>query len=184
MYRDDDLGCFKNASGPEVERIKKAFNKLFKNEFKLNTISETSLKVVNLVNLTLNLSTGKYIPYNKPDNKPLYINVNSNHPPNIIQNLPESISQRTNKLSSDKTVFNNSKELFNNSLSNSGFGHKIKFQSLTENQDRNRKRNRGRKIARFNVPYSCNVATTTDKNFLLLIDKHFQKAHQVLKVFN
>ena len=134
LYRDDDLGCFKNASGPQAERIKKAFNKLFKNEFKLNTVSETNLKVVNLVNLTLNLSSGKYIPYNKPDNKPLYINENSNHPPNIIQNLPESISRRANKLSSGKTVFNNSKVLFNNSLSNSGFGHKIKFQSLTENK--------------------------------------------------
>ena len=137
-----------------------------------------------MVNLTLNLSTGKYVPYNKPDNKPLYINVNSNHPPNIIQNLPESISRRANKLSSGKTVFNNSKELFNNSLSNSGFGHKIKFQSLTENQDRNRKRNRGRKIVRFNLPYSCNVATTIDENFLLLTDKHFHKAHQLRKVFN
>ena len=184
MYRDDDLGCFKNASGPQAERIKKAFNKLFKNEFELNTVSETNLKVVNLVNLTLNLSTGKYISYKKPDNKPLYINENSNHPPNIIQNLPESISRRANKLSSGKTVFNNSKVLFNNSLSNSGFGHKIKFQSLTENQDRNRKRNRGRKIVRFNLPYSCNVATTTDENFLLLTDKHFQKAHQLRRVFN
>ena len=60
-------------------------------------------------------------PYNKPDNKPLYINVKSNHPPNIIENLPESISRRINKLSSDKIVFHNSKELFNNALFNSGF---------------------------------------------------------------
>ena len=80
--------------------------------------SDTNLKVVNFLDLTINLSTGKYESYNKPDNKPLYINVNSNHPPNIIKNLPESISRRINKLSSDKTVFNNSKELLNNTLSN------------------------------------------------------------------
>ena len=63
-----------------------------------------------------------------------------------LKNLPESISQRINKLSSDKTVFNNSKKLFNNALSNSEFDHKIKFYPLTENKDRSRNKNRGRKI--------------------------------------
>ena len=36
LYRDDGLACFENTSDPEVERIKKAFIKLFKNEFSLN----------------------------------------------------------------------------------------------------------------------------------------------------
>ena len=93
LYRDDGLACFENTSGPEATRIKKAFIKLFKNKVSLNSISETNLKVVNFLDLTLHLWTGKYEPSNKPDNKPLYINVNSNHPPNIIENLPESISQ-------------------------------------------------------------------------------------------
>ena len=35
LYRDDGLACFENTSGPEVERIRKAFIKLFKNEFSL-----------------------------------------------------------------------------------------------------------------------------------------------------
>ena len=43
--------------------------------------------------MTLDLTTGKYKPYNKPGNIPLYINVKSNHPPNIIKNLPETISR-------------------------------------------------------------------------------------------
>ena len=126
-----------------MERIRKAFIKLFKNEFSLNIVSDANIKVANFLDLTLNLSTGKYEPYNKSDNKPLYINVKSNHLPNIIKNLPESISRRINKLSSDKTVFNNSKELFNNALFNSGFDHKIKFQPLTENKDLSRDKNRG-----------------------------------------
>ena len=78
LYRDDSLGWFDNTSCPEPERE--------------NIVSETNHKVVNFLDLTLNLSTGKYKPYKKPDNKPLYINVNSNHPPNIIKNLLESIS--------------------------------------------------------------------------------------------
>ena len=68
---------------------------------------------------TLNLSNGKYEPYNMPNNKPLYMNSNSNDPPNV------------NKFSSDETVSNSSKELLKNALSNSGFDHKIKFQPHT-----------------------------------------------------
>ena len=75
----------------------------------------------------MDLTTGKYEPYNKAGNIPQYINVKSNHPPNIIKNLPESISRRINKLSSDKSVYDNSKDLYNNALYNSGFKDKIKF---------------------------------------------------------
>ena len=182
LYRDDGLACFENTSGPQAERIRKSFIELFKNEFSLNIVSETNLEVVNFLDLTLNLPTGKHEPYNKPDNKLLYINVNSNHPPNIKKSLPESISWRINKLPSGKTVFNNSKELLNSALSNSGFDHKVKFQPLTENKDPTRNKNRGQKIVWFNPPYSCNVATNTG-TFLLLLDKHFPKAHKLSKVF-
>ena len=43
------------------ERIRKAFIKLFKNEFNLNIVSETNLKVVSFIDLTLNLSPINYI---------------------------------------------------------------------------------------------------------------------------
>ena len=87
-------------------------------------------------------------------------------------------------MSSDKTVFNNSKELFKNALSSSEFDHKIKFQPLTENKDRSRNKNRGRKIVWLNPSYSCNVSTNIGKKFLLLLDKHFPTAHKLSKVFN
>ena len=72
-----------------------------------------------------NLTTGKYQPYNKPDNNPLYINILSNHPPNIIKNLPENISKRINAFSADEIIFNKSKDLYNNALTESGFKYKI-----------------------------------------------------------
>ena len=43
------LACFENTSGPETEITRKAFIKLFKNEFSLNIVSETNLKVVNFL---------------------------------------------------------------------------------------------------------------------------------------
>ena len=64
----------------------------------------------------------KYQPYNKPDNNPLYIDANFNHPSNITQNLPNSISKPINKLSSYEHVFNSTKD--NKALKNSGYKQK------------------------------------------------------------
>ena len=126
LHRDDGLACFENIYGAQVDRIRKDFINIFRKEFQLNIVCETNLKIVNFLDVTLDLTTGKYKPYNKPGNVPLYINVKSNHPPNIA-NLPENISRGINKLPSDKSIFDNSKDLQNSALSNSGFKDKIKF---------------------------------------------------------
>ena len=60
LYRDNGLAFFEKTSGPEMERIRKVFVKLFNNKFKLNIVSETIVKVFSFLVLTLNLSTGKY----------------------------------------------------------------------------------------------------------------------------
>ena len=93
LYKDDGLTGFENVSEPQAENIRKDVIKIFKQEFDLNITSETNLKIVNFLDITLNLSTGKYQPYNKPDSDPLYIDVNSNHPPNIIKSLPNNIAK-------------------------------------------------------------------------------------------
>ena len=152
LYRDDGLACFGYTSGPRADRIRKDFIKIFKEDFDLSITCETNLKVLNFLNVTLNLTTGKYQPYNKPDTNPLYINILSSHPPNIIKNLPGNISKRINILSADETTVNKSKDLYNNALAESGFKHKIKFQkqqniSTVTNNTENRKR----KIIWFNV---------------------------------
>ena len=100
------------------------------------------MKAVNFLDVELNLTTGKYQPYNKPDNNSLYINILSNHPPNIIDNLPGSISWRINNLSKDETTFNKSRpNLYNNALTESGFKQKIQQNTATvTNNTKNEKR--------------------------------------------
>ena len=110
LYRDDGLACFRYTSGPQADRIRKDFIKIFKEDFDLSITCETNLKAVNFVDVTLNLATGKQQPYNKSDNNPLYIKIPSNHPPNIIKNAPGNISKRMNNLSADETTFNKSKD--------------------------------------------------------------------------
>ena len=60
-------------------------------------------------------------PYKKPNVKPTYISVNSNHPPNIIKALSDSISKRINNISFDKEIFHNAAPYYNNVLSASGY---------------------------------------------------------------
>ena len=63
-----------------------------------------------------------------------------------------NILRRISKLSSNKSIFENSKDLYNSALSNSGFEDKIKFNpDYKRNISKNN--NRKRKIIWFNPPY-------------------------------
>ena len=57
LYRDDGLAVFKNISDPQAEKIKKYFQNIFcKNNS--NIIVKCSLKIVNYLDATSNLSDG------------------------------------------------------------------------------------------------------------------------------
>jgi len=91
LYRDDGLAIFKNTPGPQAERIRKDIIRRFK-AHGLNITIQTNLKIVNYLDVTFNLTNSTYYPYRKPNNEPQYINIKSNHPPNIIKQLPTSIN--------------------------------------------------------------------------------------------
>ena len=46
------------------------------------------------MDVTFNLSDGTYRPYQKPDNIIQYIHFDSNHTPNIIKQIHETIEKR------------------------------------------------------------------------------------------
>ena len=88
LYRDDGLSISKNCSGPQMEKIKKHLQKVFKNNG-LDVIIECNMKLVNYLDVTFNLNDdGTYWPYQKPDNIIQYIHIEFNHPPNIIKQIP------------------------------------------------------------------------------------------------
>ena len=72
MYREEGLACFENVSGTQAEKIRKDVIKIFKQKFDFNITSQTNFKISSFLDRTLNLSTGKYQPYNKPDSDSLY----------------------------------------------------------------------------------------------------------------
>ena len=70
IYRDDGLACFDNVSGPQADQIIKGFIYIIRKEFQLSIVCESNLKIVNFLDVTLDLTTGKHKPYNKPGNIP------------------------------------------------------------------------------------------------------------------
>ena len=179
LYRDDGLAVFKNTSGPMNERIKKDFVKIFK-EKGLDIVILCNQKIVDYLDVTLNLNDGSFRPYRKPDNETNYIHKESDHPPNIIQQLPISVEERISSLSSSEQIFNQSKQYYQDALTKSGYNHVLKYKPAAEK----RRRTRQRKIIWFNPPYSKVVVTNVGSKFLSLIQKHFPPHHKLRKLFN
>ena len=82
-----------------MERIKKHQQKVFKDNG-VDVIIDCIMKIVNYLDVTFNLNDGTYQPYQKLDNmhKPIHT-FKSNHPPNIIKQIPKTIDKRLNQLS-------------------------------------------------------------------------------------
>ena len=104
LYRNDGLSIFRNKSGTQLEKMKKKFQRLFK-EYYLEITAESNPKIVNYLDVTFNVKDGTFRPYHKPGDQIRYIHTESNHPPNIIKHIPASIETRLSNLSSTEIIF-------------------------------------------------------------------------------
>ena len=125
LYRDNGLAILKNTSCPEAEKLKKKFQKIFK-EKDLDIIIQCNLKITNYLDITLNLNDGSYHPCRKPNEETNYIHISLNHPPSIIKEIPRSIEKRLSILSSSKDIFQESAIYYKKCLRNSGY--KLQYQ--------------------------------------------------------
>ena len=98
LYRDDGLPTVNSGSGPVLDRMRKGIISIFKNEG-LSIAIKTNIIETNFLDVTFNLLTGKYFPFRKVNNKPLYINAKSNHPHTTIKELPKMKNKRLSELS-------------------------------------------------------------------------------------
>ena len=92
LYRDNRLAICRKTPR-QTERIKKEMCKVFTQDH-LKIRVEANQKTTTFLDITMDLQTGKYKPYMKPNNRPLYIHKESNHPPSIIRNVPKNINKR------------------------------------------------------------------------------------------
>ena len=117
-------------------------------------------------------------PFIKPNDKPEYVNKLSNHPPQILKNIPIGINKRLVNISANKEVFENSTQIYSDELSKCGYDHKLSYEYFVNNRNNNNNNNtekpkRKRNISWFNPPYSKNVETKLGSKFLKIIDEKF-----------
>ena len=138
LYRDDGLATCQK-SPRETEQIKKEICKIFANN-KLRITIEANLKTVDFLDITMDLRSTIYKPFMKPNNTPLYVHKESNHPPSIIKNIPEGINKRLSTISSNEAVFNEAAPTYQTALDNSGYAYELKFTPPPQNPINNSKR--------------------------------------------
>lgn len=99
LYRNDGI-ILLNVNGQKMDHVRKNEIKIFE-EVGFKTKIQTHLKIVNLLDVILSLANGIYRPY-KPNDSLLCINKSSNHPPQVIKQLPTSINKKLSKNSSSE----------------------------------------------------------------------------------
>ena len=128
LYRDDGLAAF-NKTPREIECIKKDICKTFGNH-NLKITIEANKKVVDYLDVTLDLRSGTFMPFMKPNNTPTYVHYRSNHPPSIIRNIPEAINRRLSNISSDEKSFTDAIPPYQAALQKSGYKPSPQIQSI------------------------------------------------------
>ena len=91
----------------------------------LEVTIEANLKVVNYLDVTLDMRDGSYRPYLKPGNLINYVSTLSNHPPNVLKAIPEGVNQRLNSISSSEEIFLNAIPPYQEALDRSGHNYKL-----------------------------------------------------------
>ena len=185
LYRDDGL-LVTRGTPRNTEKLKQDLTNLF-SKYKLKLTLDCNHKIINFLDVTFNLDDGLYRPYMKENNIIRYINTKSNHPKEILKNIPQNINNRLSRNSANETIFNESKQPYQDALKESGFDYSLKFDpsvKLPQQQQQSSKRTRSRKVTWFNPPFSLNVKTNVGATFLKMIKEYFPPNHKLHKICN
>ena len=180
LFRDDGLAV-SYLTKRENQNVKKEICKIFRQEGLEITIT-ANLKVVEFLDVELDLSTGTHKPYTKPNNTILYVDASSNHPQSIKKNIPLACQKRLSLLSSNRDIFESVIPPYQEALNRAGHQHKLVYQPKIASNT-SRKRVRSKPETWFNPPYSQNVKANVGAEFLKIIDSSFPKGHPLHEIF-
>ena len=179
VYRDDGLAVVHKYSGPQMDRLRKNVIDFFK-QYGFQITIDINLKITEFLDIYLDLENDKFYPFTKPNDTPLYVHRESNHPLNILKQLPKMTSERLSNLSCNEEEFKKVSVDYEQVLKNSGFKEKLAYTPLNQ---RNR-RQRHRKVIWYNPPFDLQVKTNIGKTFLQLLDRNFPSHHRLHKIIN
>ena len=89
--------------------------------------------------MTFDLDNNAYKTFRKENNKSIYINRHSNHPPSILKQLPKSIEKRISETLSNKDNFDESIKPYKDALKESGFREALNYIAQTTNKIKKKK---------------------------------------------
>ena len=181
LYRDDGLGV--TTSSPRLqEKLKQNIIRIFAQQ-ELSITIEINLSRVDYLDITMDLETKLFKPYRKPGDRPLYVSALSNHPPQILKNIPVGIERRLSDNSANEQIFKEAAPVYQSELERCGYKHQLTYNPRPA-ENVKVKKTRSRKVTWFNPPYSMDVATNVGQEFLKLIDTHFPPGHILHSVMN
>ena len=130
------------------------------------------------------LSSGLFKPFRKIGDRPSYINASSNHPPQVIKNLPAGIELRLSSNSANRAIFEQAVPMYQSELLRCGFDYKLEYREKEEGGSKKCGRSSKRRITWYNPPYCMNVCSNVARDFLALIDKHFKAGNPLKNIMN
>ena len=133
------------------------------------------------LDVTFNLKSGKYWPYHKPNNQPLYVHQQPNHPPAIKKQLPLMLTDCLSLLSCNCKEFTKAILEYEEAMQRSRHSSELQYISPPGFHKR---KSRKWNIVWFSPPFSEHVKTNINKVFLHLLTKHFPPHHHLHKVCN
>ena len=128
-------------------------------DFGLEIVAESNLRIVNYLDVILNLNNSSFKPYHKPDDIIQYIVKESNHPPSIIKHLVVSIEKQLSNNSSDEKNIKRSSYLLNKP----GYINKLVYHTPSAGNQENKNKNCQRNVIWFN-PHTVKVSQREQAN--------------------
>ena len=178
LYRDDGLGAVRG-SRRDVDRVRKKITAIMKEEG-LAITAEGGTKIVDFLDVVLNLSDGSHHPYVKPNTRTTYVSTSSNHPSVVIKEIQKGVCKRLSSNSSDAQKFSEHSAHFDLALKDAG--HQGNMEFIPPRQER--KKVRRKKVIWFNPPWCRSVRTNVAGKFLKLVRKHFGMGSPLYHLFN
>ena len=208
VYWDNGIIYTPDSNGPKTSSIQKKIIRAFKLRG-LRIQIASNLKIVDFLDVTLNLNNGMFKPFSKNDSAPRYINISSNHPRLVLRQIPNVVNQRINRLLSCKKIFKENKSRYDDALKDNRFQSRLEYLTPVDltsrvknnnggthtlikvgeiinnsGHEKRRGKNRNRKVVWFN-PLFCRLANINiGKYFLHLLDKHFNRDNPLSRIFN
>ena len=180
LYRDDGLAVVKGP-GSKIDRLRKdvicAFQEL---GFKITT--EINCSSADFLDIVLDLQTGGYRPYRKPNQEIRYIAVHSNHPKHVKEQIPKMQELRLSTNSSSQQAFNDAAPPYNRAFAESGYNYEMAYRPPSSRPPSKKKK--GRSVLWFNPPFSGELQSNLTRLFLNMLLKHFKPGSELHKLFN